>query len=290
MTLLRQQFTQALELRGFSPHTINNYILAVARLSRRYGKSPDTISDQEVREHILHLKSEGISAATCNLHMAAIKSFFKSCLPERPNPVGLTSMKAPKHLPVVLSLDETIRLLTCAVNPKHRALLSIIYSAGLRLSEAIHLRPADIDSHRMRIHVREGKGGKDRYTLLAGPVLETLREYYRCYRPETWLFEGRHRGMPMSPRNVDATLKRCARRARLGKRVTVHTLRHSFATHLLEAGQPLQVIQSLLGHRNIKTTTIYTHVTDRMMADLRSPLEAFTLTPNRAKEQGAEHD
>jgi integrase/recombinase XerD len=289
MTPLRKKFTQQLELRGLSRKTVSNYINLVASLSKHYGKSPDLLSAQEVSEYILHLKKRGISAATCNLYLAAIKCFYKICDMKCEGINRISRQKQPKRIPVVLSLGETVKILTSTRNLKHKALLTTIYSAGLRLSEAVNLRLGDIDSQRMTIHIRQGKGSKDRYSILAKATLHVLREYYRSYRPRKWLFEGRREGEPLSHRSVDATLKRCVKLGGLRKQVTVHTLRHSFATHLLEAGYQLQLIQSLLGHRSIKTTTLYTHVTDKMVANLKSPLESFDLGRGRIHNAEAVH-
>ncbi len=278
MTPLRKQFIQELRLQGLSQRTVDSYVSTISELSRHYKRSPDLLSSQEVGEYILHLRDRGIGAATCNNKLAGIKKFFRLCKPERKDIGEISTQKQPKHVPIVLSLEEVINLLNSTKNMKHRALLATIYSGGLRLNEAVLLKPCDIDSTRMRIHIRQGKGQKDRYTILASSTLHLLREYYNSYKPAVWLFEGYRKGMPMSRRNVDAALKRSIKLARIKKQATVHTLRHSFATHLLEIGQPLQVIQSLLGHSSIKTTTIYTHVTDRMMESLCSPLEVIDIT------------
>jgi site-specific recombinase XerD len=185
-------------------------------------------------------------------------------------------MKEPKTLPVVLSRAEVERLLGAIGNLKHRAAVMVLYCGGLRLEECVKLRPCHIESGGMKIRIEQGKGGKDRYTLLSHRALQTLREYYKTYRPREWLFEGRCGGQevrPMSGRMLQKVVTSAAARAGIGKRVHAHTLRHCFATHLLEAGVALQVIQRLLGHGSVKTTTIYTHVSQAMLDKVVSPLD-----------------
>ena len=180
--------------------------------------------------------------------------------------------RSDKKLPVILSVEEVRRILDCTVNLKHKVLLSLVYSGGFRISEVLKLRPEDIDSQRMLIHVKEAKGRKDRYTLLSNRMLILLREYYTVYRPQTWLFEGAY-GKQYGQRAAQQVLQASARRAGIEKHISLHSLRHSFATHLLENGTDLRYIQSLLGHSSPKTTMIYTHVSAASMQNIRNPLD-----------------
>jgi site-specific recombinase XerD len=181
-------------------------------------------------------------------------------------------VKTPKHLPTVLSREEVEKLICATPNLKHRAALMLLYSAGLRLHECLTLRPVHIESDRMKVRVEQGKGKKDRYTVLSRRTLETLREYYRAYRPQGWLFDGREGGH-YSARSLGKIVTDAAIKARIGKRVSPHTLRHSFATHLMESGVALPVIQQLLGHTSIKTTMIYLHISEPLVSRTQSPLD-----------------
>jgi len=280
MSKLRERFEEELRLRGYSEVTRRIYVRAVRKFVEFHGRSPQRLGAEEIRAYLVHITTErqwsrsGIHQAIC-----ALKFFYTQVL-ERPWEISKVHYpKRKKKLPVFLTEEEVARLLSATSNLKHKGLLMTLYSAGLRLSEALALQPTDIDSSAMRIHVREGKGGKERYTLLSARLLETLRCYFRRYRPQCWLFCGEVQGQPMSPRTVQRIVGKIAQQAGLGKRVTPHALRHSFATHLLEKGTSLVYIQALLGHRNLKSTVIYTHVNQEALSKVSSPLDSLSLPP-----------
>lgn len=241
-------------------------------------KTPGEISDQEIQAYLRYLIEErGISTSYQNQAINAIKFYYEKVLGGARKVYYIERPRQEKTLPVVCSLEEIERILKATNNLKHRAMLMTAYSAGLRVGELLNLRPVDIDSERMLINVRGGKGKKDRVTLLSDNLLKTLREYYRDYRPGEFLFTGQMGGR-YSARSIQNVLKRSCELAKVSKRVTMHTLRHSFATHLLESGVSLRYIQSLLGHASPKTTEIYTHVTMRGMGQLRNPLDDMDLS------------
>ena len=267
MTPLRQRMLEDMQLRGFSPMTQRCYIHAVQQFAHYYGKSPDLITEEELRHYFLYLSNEKrVSPSTATVALCAIKFLYEHTL-QRPWPT-LTFIRPPKEhkLPAVLSVDEVQRLLGALRLPPYRVCLTTIYAAGLRLREGVHLRVPQIDSARMLIHIQDGKGGKDRYVPLAPQLLTLLRAHWRTHRHPVWLFPARWSGLaapaPVWPSQVSRrALQRRARRVWLQKHVTVHTLRHSWATHLLEAGVNLRLIQTWLGHTSPTTTALYTHLT-----------------------------
>jgi len=280
MSKLRERFEEELRLRGYSEVTNRIYVRAVRKFVEFHDRSPRRLGSEEIRAYLVHITTEkqwscsGIHQAIC-----ALKFFYTQVL-DRPWEISKVHYpKRKKKLPVFLSEQEVVRLLSATVNLKHKALLMTLYSAGLRLSETLALQPTDIDSSAMRIHVREGKGGKERYAVLSARLLDTLRCYFRRYRPQHWLFCGDTQGEPMSPRTVQRIVGRAAQQAGLLKRVTPHALRHSFATHLLEHGTSLVYIQALLGHRNFKSTVIYTHANQEALSKVPSPLDSLSLPP-----------
>jgi len=280
MSKLRRRLEEELKLRGYSEVTIRIYVRAVRKFAEFHGQSPAQLGKEEIRAYLLHLITEkkgsrsGVNQAIC-----ALKFFYTQVL-ERPFEVDKVHYpKRLKKLPVVLSEPEVVRLLSAACSLKHQALLMTLYSAGLRLSEALGLQPKDIDSSAMKIHIRAGKGGKERYAVLSVRLLETLRSYFRRDRPERWLFFGETKAQPMTSRTAQRIVAVTAREAGLSKRVTAHTLRHSFATHLLERGTNLVYIQALLGHQWLKSTLIYTHVSQPALSKVLSPLDGLSLPP-----------
>jgi site-specific recombinase XerD len=272
MSSLRADFIGRLQLKGFTPRTIANYVASVAALSTYFNRSPLTLSQADIRTYYLHeINDKKMAARTVNLHMAALKTFYNLMAPGSMVMDGITRLKCPRHLPVILTIAETRRLIDGIHNLKHKAVVALMYSSGLRLSECATLKPHHIESKRMKIRVEQGKGRKDRYTILSNEALTYLRNYFKAYRPKNWLFEGRHGYLHR--RTFAKIVDKAARKASIDKRVTPHTLRHCFATHLLEQGVSLQVIQQLLGHSSIKTTTIYTHVSSVMLDKVVSPLD-----------------
>ena len=278
MTPLREQLITALTLKRYSPKTHEAYLAAVAGLARYYGRSPDAIGDPEIKAYLLHLHRERqLSASTLNVALSGLRFFYAHVLERSLAEVekSLPRPKKPKRYARIYSLQE-IRTLLKEGCPQlqDRVFLMTVYGAGLRLNEACHLQLLDIESDRMMIRVNQGKGARDRYTVLSPWLLEELRRYWKIYRPRRWLFPGRRD--PQKPL-VDgcaqkifyAALRRCG----LPNRGGIHALRHSFATHLLEAGVEITVIKLLLGHRSLKTTANYLHVSRERLAQVRSPLD-----------------
>jgi integrase/recombinase XerD len=273
MTPLRQRMIEDLKLRNLSPNTQEAYVRAVAKLAQHYGKSPDVLDKSEVRAYLVHLAEQRASPSLFNQVRCALQFFYRVTLGRNWVLDGIVCAKTEKTLPVVLSRDEVTQFLRAVRRPKYRALFMTAYATGLRVSELVALRAEDIDSRRMVIRVRQGKGKKDRYVMLSPMLLAELRAYWKTAHPTTWLFPGRNPGQPMSRRLVNLACCRTARRAGIRKKVTPHTLRHSFATHLLDAGTDIRTIQALLGHRSLRTTALYTYVSMQKVVSTRSPLD-----------------
>jgi site-specific recombinase XerD len=251
----------------------------VKSFALHFHRSPAELEDQEIREYLHYLIQEKkASQSAISQAYSALKFFYETTLKRDWNGFRIPRVKMGKKLPVVLSLQEIQAILSAARNLKHRALLMTTYSAGLRVSEVVHLKVSDIDSQRMMIRVQQGKGEKDRYTLLAKRTLEVLREYWREYRPEDWLFPGQPAKGSLSVSTVQKIFGKVLDQAGIKKHATVHTLRHSFATHLLEAGTDLYHIQRLLGHTTPKTTAIYLHLSRKDLGGVSSPLDLLEET------------
>ena len=272
MTTLRQRYIEDLQLRGLSARTQDSYVRVVRQLAEHYGKSPEVISEEELRQYLLYLKNEKHAARnTCTLALCSLKLFYQQALKREWPTLDFVRPAREKKLPVVLSVAEVRRLLSCVHQPRYRMCLSAIYACGLRLQEGVHLQVGDIDGERHLVHVRHGKGNKDRYVALPQRLLEQLRAYWRTHRHPTWLFPGGPRAGQLSPApmcesGVQRALQAARRESGLTKPATVHTLRHSYATHLLEAGVNLRVIQAYLGHASPTTTALYTHLTQKTEA------------------------
>jgi site-specific recombinase XerD len=267
-------------LRNFTPATIKAYVRAVARFARYFHCSPDRLGREHVRAYLLHLLNEQhVSHSYYKLTRCALRFFYRETLGRDDVPASLAPVKQPRSLPVVLGPDELARFFAAVKNLKHRALLMTAYAAGLRVSEVTRLRIADIDSARMVIHVRHGKGQKDRYVMLSPRLLEVLRAYWKAARPSDFLFPGAAPDRPLTTGSVRKVCSRARLAAGLDKHVTVHTLRHSFATHLLEAGTDLRTIQVLLGHHSFSTTARYVHVATASLPSTRSPFDRLELAP-----------
>ncbi len=279
MTPLRQRMIEDMRLRNLSPNTIDAYVHAVAQFARHYGRSPEQLGGAHARQYLLHLvQARHASWSRYNIARCGLQFLYRFTLKQDDERFErLPCARAPKRLPTILGADELRRLFdVVAHHPKHKALLLTLYGAGLRISEALNLRPADIDGGRMFIHVRGGKGNKDRMVKLSPQLLIVLRDYWRECRPVAggWLFpQTRDPGRAMDPATADRIVARAARRAGITRRVSPHTLRHCYATHLLEAGTDLRSIQMLLGHANLKTTARYTHVSDQHLRSVVSPLD-----------------
>jgi integrase/recombinase XerD len=273
MTPLRQRMLQDMQMRNFSCHTHEAYIRAVARLAAFYKTSPDRLDLEQVRAFLVHLVGQQVSFGLFNQTRAALVFFYRVTLGRDWAFDRIGCQKQPKRLPVVLSQAEMAQFFAAAGRLKYRALFMAVYGCGLRVSEVVALRAEDIDSQRMVLRVCQGKGKKDRFVMLSPRLLEVLREYYRAFRPTATLFFGIDKARPMGRGTVLRACRLIAGRAGLTKHVTVHTLRHSFATHLLEAGVDLRTIQALLGHRSLRTTALYTFVSTERVAATPSPLD-----------------
>jgi site-specific recombinase XerD len=282
-TPLRQKLIEDLQLRGLSSRTQEMYVLAVRQLAKHYGKSPDQISEEELRQYFLYLsKVKKVSPSTFQIALSAIKFFFELTLQRQWSTLELVRPAREQKLPVVLSVAEVRSILACVHRSRYRVCLSTIYACGLRLQEGIHLQVADIDSQRMLIHVHRGKGSKDRYVPLPGSLLDLLRRHWSSHHHPVWLFpdsrwEGSSPAAPIGPihhRGVQRAFGLALRESGVRKAATVHTLRHSYATHLLEAGVSLRLIQAYLGHATPTTTTIYTHLTPQVEAPAIAAINA----------------
>ena len=273
MSPLRRRMVEDMTVRNLSPATQRSYVHAVARFSRHFSRSPDRLSLEDVRAYQVHLVSSGISWPALNQTVCALRFFYGVTLGHGEIPERIPYAREPRTLPVVLSADEVVRFLEAVPSLKTRTALTAAYAAGLRASEAIGLRIGDIDSRRMVIRVEHGKGGKDRYVMLSAQLLRILRTYWRLARPKDWLFPGRDGSRPIDVQVLYAACRSAGAAAGLDKRVTVHTLRHSFATHLLETGTELRIIQVLLGHNNLSSTARYTRVSAGLIGKTMSPLD-----------------
>jgi site-specific recombinase XerD len=277
MTPLRQRMIREMQLQQFAPRTIECYVDAVVGLASHYRRSPDQLGLEDVRSYLHHLLVERkLASGTCNVRAAAITFLFRQVLGQPAFQIGLRRKHSGK-LPEVYSREELVRLFGATRLQSHRVFLMTTYAAGLRLTEVRHLKPVHIHSERMLIRVEQGKGQKDRYTLLSPHLLQELRAYWQAYRPGDWLFPNRARTGPILRGTAQRVFYAAKERAGLTRGQGIHTLRHCFATHLLEAGVDLRTIQLLLGHTSLKTTALYLHVTEKTLAQLHSPFDLLRL-------------
>jgi integrase/recombinase XerD len=265
MTLLRERMAEDLRIRNYSPRTVECYVSMMARFAREFAKPPGQLGPEEIRAFQVRLIEKKVSWTQFNQAVCALRFFYRVTLPRDFAVEHIPFAKTRKKLPTVLSVDEVRRLLGVVTNTKHRALLSLIYATGARLNEATHLRVADIDGDRMLVHIRCGKGGKPRMVPMSAALRELLRDYWRAEHPRGYLFPGSVRDRPLHENAVQKACMLARLRARIDKRASVHSLRHSYATHLLELGVDLRTIQKLLGHGSLSTTAIYVHVTGRLL-------------------------
>jgi len=274
---LRRRMIEDMTIRNLSPATQRSYVHAVAKFARFFGRSPELLDLEDVRAFQVHLVAGGMSWPALNQTVCALRFLYGVTLRRAELPERIVYAREPQKLPVVLSTEEVVRFLEGVPSLKCRAALTTAYAAGLRASEVASLKVADIDSSRMVIRVEPGKGGRDRYVMLSPQLLDILRAYWRLARPPHWLFP-RHDGEhPIHPATLNAACHSACAGAGLGKRVTVHTLRHSFATHLLESGTNIRIIQALLGHRNVNTTARYAQVATSTIRGTPSPLDHLRL-------------
>lgn len=282
VTPLRQRMTEDMNMRKLSPKTQSGYIRAVKKLTHFLGHSPDTATAEDLRSFQLHLVKNGTSSITVNATITGLKFLFEITLERYDVMRKMSTVPVPRKLPVVLSREEVARLLEAADNLKYKAALSIAYGTGLRISEVVSLKVCDIDSTRMTLRVEQGKGRKDRYAMLSPVLLKLLRTWWREGRAEGklldggWLFPGQNPINPMSSRQLSRACHTIAEAAELDKRVTMHSLRHSYATHLLEQKVDIRVIQVLLGHSKIQTTCRYTQVATNLLREVVCPLDLLS--------------
>ena len=261
MTILRQRMIEDLTIRNYSPRTIDIYVNRVARFAQYFGRSPDQLGPAHIREFQLYLvQNKNASWALYSQTICALRFFYNTCLDQSWMIEHIPYPRGEKQLPVVLGLQEVKRILDTIKNLKHRTIVMTLYGTGLRVAETMSLHLSDIDSQRMLIHARHGKGAKARYVPLPETLLEQLRHFFKQIRPTSWLFPGADRDRPLNNRSVQLICTKAAHTAGLTKEVSPHTFRHTFATHHLEAGTDLRTIQAMLGHRHLSTTAVYLHV------------------------------
>jgi integrase/recombinase XerD len=278
---LRQRMIDDMTARRFKEKVQKDYVRHVRTFAAFLGRSPDTAASEDLRRFQLHMAKQQIGAPTINSAIAALRFFFIVTL-ERPDLVRpLRIVAEPRKAPVVLSLEEVARLLEAAPGLKYKAALSVAYGAGLRVSEVANLKVSDIDSERMTLRVEQGKGQRDRTVMLSPRLLQLLREWWKAARPQVWLFPGQNPINPVTARQLNRAVHAAKSLAGISKRVSPHTLRHSFATHLLEQGADIRVIQVLLGHAKLETTALYTRVAVSTIRDVESPLDRLSLNPTK---------
>lgn len=275
MTPLRQRMIDDMRMRNMSECTVQAYVRAVAMFAQHFKKSPDQLDRTAIREYLLHLVRGGSSWSRYNQVRCALYFFYRTTLGKDWPKEEIVCAKVPKRLPVVLSREEVRQFFAAIKRIKTRAIFMTLYASGLRVSELVNLKIGDIDSKRTVIRVQQGKGQKDRYVMLSSVLLNVLREYWQAHKPTSWLFPGQDPNTPLGRRQVGLMCQSAARRAKLRKNVSPHTLRHTFATHLLEAGTDIRTIQALLGHRSLKTTALYTLVSPERVVATLSPLDAL---------------
>ena len=282
---LRQRMIDDMALRKMNPRTQQAYIRSVLKLTQFLGRSPHTATAEDLRRFQLHLASNGVSSQTINVTITGLRFFFEVTLEDRQILRKMSAVHEPRKLPVILSPDEVKRVLEAATTLKYKAALSTAYGAGLRASEVAHLKVTDIDSQRMLIHVEQGKGSKDRNAMLSPALLTLLRRWWRFAQaehkmlPGGWLFPGQNPVNPLSTRQLNRAFHAAVTLAELHKPVNLHSLRHAFATHLLEQHVDIRVIQVLLGHKKLETTALYSQVATTTLRDTRSPLDYLALDP-----------
>jgi len=278
MTPLRQKMIDAMRLRHFSASTQQSYVEAVAGLARFYKQSPDRLDREKIQTYLLHLITERqLSWSTCNVVISALRFFYTYVIKMGPMALDLPPRKKVTQLPEILSSQELERLFTVAARPHQKVLLMTTYAAGLRVSEVVSLKLTDIDSQRMMIRVRQSKGNKDRYTVLSPRLLTELRLYWRMYRPHDWLFPGRDGKTHLSTKTAQYIYYQAKKRAGIKKGRGIHTLRHCFATHLLEAGVDLPTLQMLMGHKSVTNTMVYLQLTTKKLSSVESPLDLLQI-------------
>lgn len=278
MTTLREKMIRDMRLRRFSDNTQRIYLHAVTGLAKRYMTSPDQITDRQVQDYVLFMSEEKkLAWSTCDTNVAGLRFFYGVTLGRKSLTLSLPPRKSESRLPDILSSDEVFRIIEATQNLKHRVLLETAYGAGLRVSELVRLQVRDIDSGRRMIRVVQGKGNKDRFTLLSAKMLDHLMDYWRRYHPSHWLFPGASPEKPLHRASPYRAFVQAKARAGITKIGGIHSLRHAFATHLLEAGVDLRTIQVLLGHRRISSTQRYLQLTSKKLGSVQSPLDLLAV-------------
>src|SRR5438093_2193596 len=277
MSPLRRRMIEDMSMRRLAPKTQKDYIQIIKNLAVFLGRSPDRASFEDIRRFQLHVAARGVGAGAINRNVSALRFFFRVTLKRYAIVEHTHFIHELRKLPVVLSAEEVVRLLDAAPGLKYRAALSVAYGAGLRAAEVVSLKVSDIDSKRMLIRVEQGKGRKDRNVMLSPHLLDLLRSWWKAARPQGWLFPGRDPVQPMTTRQLNRACRAAAHLAEINKRVSLHTLRHSFATHLLEQNTDIRVIQVLLGHAKLENTALYTRVATKTISAVVSPLEHIAL-------------
>ena len=274
MTPLRQRMLQDMGIRNLALNTQHAYVQQISAFARHFDCSPEALGPEQVRAYQVHLIEERkLAAGSLSVVAAALRFLYKITLRRAWNDDDIPMLKRPLKLPIVLSPEEVVRFLACVASTKHRAILTTIYASGLRVSEAVALRLADIDSSRMVLRVDQGKGRKDRYVMLSPRLLEVLRDYWRIERPKPWLFPGDGLGSHITKNAVEQACQKARRACGIDKPVTPHSLRHAFATHLLESGTDVRRIQLLLGHRSLSTTSRYLKIATSSLCATVSPFD-----------------
>ena len=276
MSPLRQRMIEDMQVRNFSPHTQANYVQQIYQFARHFHRSPDALGPEEIRSYQVDLTNDKkLAPGSILIAVSALRFLYKVTLKREWTVENvIPAPKKPQILPFVLSPEEVLHFLDCVKSPKQHAILTTCYAAGLRISEALHLKPADIDGQRMVIRVEQGKGRKDRYVMLSPKLLETLRSYWRTARPsDGWLFPGYIPGLPITQKAVEHACQRAHQVAGIRKPITPHLLRHAFAVHLLESGTDVRTIQLLLGHRSMATTARYLRIATSKVCSTTSPLD-----------------
>ena len=282
---LRQRMLEDMRIRDLSVGTQTTYIRAVKRFADYLGRSPDTATAEDLRLFQLHMVEEGASTGTLNVTVTGLRFFFEVTLSQPELLKKITYVSQPRKLPIILSREEVSQLLQATGNLKHQAALSVAYGAGLRASEVVSLKVSDIDSDRMIIRVEQGKGSKDRQAMLSPALLELLRHWYRHAKrqrqmlPGGWLFPSTNPVNHLTPRQLNRIIHEAHSRTDIDKPINLHALRHAFATHLLEDGVDIRVIQVLLGHKKLETTATYSHVAARLLREVKGPLESLRIEP-----------
>jgi integrase/recombinase XerD len=275
MTPLRRRMIEDMQVRNLSPHTQSTYVLQVSLFARHFGKPPDQLGPEDIRSYQVYLTNEKkLAPGTILIAVAALRFLYRVTLHKDWKVEDIIpAPKKPQKLPIVLSPEEVLQFLNCVTSPKHRAILTTCYAAGLRVSEAVRLKPAEIDSQRMVIRVHQGKGQRDRYVMLSPKLLEILREWWRMEKPNTWLFPSNIPGRHINRFAVERVCQEARQASRIHKPITPHSMRHAFAVHLLERGTDVRTIQLLLGHRSLATTARYLRIATTKVCSTTSPFD-----------------